>query len=162
MAWKKLTVDDLRLILSEDETTKLNDYSLADGMEDVVLSTIEMVSDVWRGALGAKGYEIDVRSHYVPETYAYYILVHARHAVWTRFPNSENIALDERRKNEYDEAMKLLKDPFLGVDGVSGEGVSPSAEAVGTGSGSIRVPLMRFPPWYVYGEAGAMDLKNYL
>lgn len=28
MAWKRLTIDDLRLVLAEDEVQKLNEYSV--------------------------------------------------------------------------------------------------------------------------------------
>lgn len=76
---------------------------------------IDIVAETWRGAFKAKGLTIDIRDYYVPSEYWYYILVHARHAVWTRFTNSTNIALDDRRMDEYKKAMDLLKDPWLNV-----------------------------------------------
>lgn len=36
MAWKKLTTDDIKMILSEDEVTTLNATSVDDSVADVV------------------------------------------------------------------------------------------------------------------------------
>lgn len=41
------------------------------------------------------------------------MLVHARYACWTRFPNTGAFALDDTRKDEYSKAMQLLKDPYI-------------------------------------------------
>lgn len=161
MAWKHLQIGDLRLILSEDETKQLNQYSLDADVSDVINSTMDVVSDVWRGALSAKGYELDVRDHYVPPEYAYYILVHCRHAVWTRFPNSESIALDGRRKEEYEKAMDLLRDPFIDVSSPTDEGVPDTSGEIGTGAGSIRVPWNRIPAWYLTDSRQSLELRNY-
>lgn len=73
------------------------------------------MADAWRGAWQAKGYQIDIRDHYVAPEYTYYVLVHARYAIWTRFPNSPAYALDEARKAEYDKALELLKSPYIGT-----------------------------------------------
>ena len=73
------------------------------------------MADAWRGAWQAKGYQIDVRDHYVAPEYTYYVLVHARYAIWTRFPNAPAYALDEARKAEYDKALELLKSPYIGT-----------------------------------------------
>ena len=59
MAWKKLEMNDLRLVLSEDEMDKLNELSLDESITAVIDDTIELVSNVWRGALKAKGMEIE-------------------------------------------------------------------------------------------------------
>ena len=69
-------------------------------------------------ALKAKGMEIDPRDGYTPSTYWYWVLVHARYACWSRFPNSSVIAIDEVRKDEVERAMELLKSPYLDVDAV--------------------------------------------
>lgn len=37
MAWSRLTIDDLRLVLAEDEVEKLNERSLADDKFQVVI-----------------------------------------------------------------------------------------------------------------------------
>ena len=36
MSWKKLTTDDLKMILSEDEVTTLNTTSVDDAVTDIV------------------------------------------------------------------------------------------------------------------------------
>lgn len=36
MSWKKLTTDDIKMILSEDEVTTLNTTSVDDSVADVV------------------------------------------------------------------------------------------------------------------------------
>ena len=159
--WKALDIDDLRLILSEDETTQLNQYSLDQSLTAVINDTINMVSDAWRGALSAKGYALDSREHYTPSTYKYYILVHARWAVWTRFPNSKQIALDDARKQEYEKALDLLKNPVLDVDPVTPEGQAGDENAIGTGAGSIRVPWNRIPQWYNTDSRQSLRLDNY-
>ena len=159
--WKALDIDDLRLILSEDETAQLNQYSLDQSLTAVINDTINMVSDAWRGALSAKGYALDSREHYTPGSYAYYILVHARWAVWTRFPNSKQIALDDARKQEYEKALDLLKNPILDVDPVTPEGQAGDEDAIGTGAGSIRVPWNRIPQWYNTDSRQSLRLDNY-
>ena len=41
--WKALDINDLRLILSEDETAQLNQYSLDQSMTAVINDTMNMV-----------------------------------------------------------------------------------------------------------------------
>ena len=36
MSWKKLTTDDIKMILSEDEVTALNTTSVDDSVADIV------------------------------------------------------------------------------------------------------------------------------
>ena len=48
MSWKRLTIDDLRLILSEDETQKLDTLSLNEDITEPVNQTILLVSNTWR------------------------------------------------------------------------------------------------------------------
>lgn len=161
MSWSRLTIDDLRLILSEKEVEQLNQYSLDESMTEVINSTIDMIADTWRGALSAKGYALDLRDSYIPSSYKYYVLTHARHAVWTRFPNSEQIALDKRRLQEYEKALDLLKNPILDVDPVTPEGQAGDEDAIGTGAGSIRVPWNRIPQWYNTDSRQSLRLDNY-
>ena len=111
--WKQLTIDDLKKILSDDEVEKINEISTAD--PNVVQNVIDIVADTWRGSFRAKSYEVDVRPHYTPEEYAYWILVHARYAIWTRFPNSPAYALDEARTKEYENALSFLETPSIGT-----------------------------------------------
>ena len=56
--WKRLNIDDLRTILSEDEIERLNTLSVDNSIESVVNDGIDLISDMWRGALQAKGYTI--------------------------------------------------------------------------------------------------------
>lgn len=111
--WKRLKIEDLKKILSDDETEKLEDISTTS--PDVVQDVLDLVADSWRGAWQAKGYQVDVRDHYVAPEYTYFVLVHARYAIWTRFPNSPAYALDEARKTEYEKSLELLKSPYIGV-----------------------------------------------
>lgn len=69
MAWKKLEIDDLRLILSEDEVEKLDTLSLDTSITAVINDTLNLVSNVWRGALSAKGYTLDIRDNCIPPEY---------------------------------------------------------------------------------------------
>lgn len=145
--WKNLTVDDLRLVLSEDEIEKLSQLSLSPEMATVIQDTIDLISDTWRGALSAKGMALDPREHFIPSTYAYWVCVHARHAVWTRFPNSGFIALDEVRKDELKKAMELLKQPMLDVPVVEWD-TDPELSAFTRPSSdgcSLLTPFLRFP-----------------
>ena len=111
--WKRLKIEDLKKILSDDETEKLEEISTTS--PDVIQDVLDLVADSWRGAWQAKGYQVDVRDHYVAPEYTYFVLVHARYAIWTRFPNSPAYALDEARKAEYDKALELLKSPYIGT-----------------------------------------------
>lgn len=163
MSWKQLDINDLRLILSEQETVQLNTYSVNEEMTEVINNTINLVAATWRGALGAKGYTLDTREYYLPSSYWYYVLVHARQAVWTRFPNSENIALDERRLDEYNKAMELLENPFISTELPEDEyNPTLSADSTGhSGGGSIFVPEQRFSQWYLDNTAQTLQLSNY-
>lgn len=42
-----------------------------------------------------------------------HVLALARYFIWTRFPNSSEIALDEPRKELFSAANELLKNPYL-------------------------------------------------
>lgn len=42
----------------------------------------------------------------------------ARWNLWCRFPMSDNYALSEPRKLQYEKAVELLKDPWLATDKV--------------------------------------------
>lgn len=161
--WTQLTINDLRKILSEDEIEKLNTLSIGDGITDMINSQIDLISDTWRGALQGKGYSMDIRDHYTPSEYQYWILVHARWAIWTRFPNSINIALDDARKNEYDKCLELLKDPYLNVSDPDWEYSSENPSnwneseldtepnVINNQKASIYVPWLRFPTIELYG-----------
>ena len=115
MSWKQLTIDDLRLVLSEDEVDKLNEVSLDPSLSTVIQDQLDMVSDAYRGSWRSKGYTIDVRDHYVAPEYRNAVLNYARFQIFTRFPMTPSFALDENRKKQYEEATELLKNPYIGV-----------------------------------------------
>lgn len=141
--WKKLTVDDLKLILSQDEITALDTLSKEVGI-DRIQGCMNMVSDMWRGAFLAHGYSLYARPHWTPASYHYYILVHARYAIWTNFPMSPLVALDEARTKEYEKAKEILdKIPFA-VNPIDYED-DPDLkdEPIPTTEGSIYVPWQR-------------------
>lgn len=150
MSWQKLDIDDLRECLSEDEVQKLDTLSLEPGTTEIINKIMETISQTWRGALKGKGYETDPRDYYVPSTYKWWVLVHCRYAVWSRFPNSSVFAIDDVRRKEYEEALKLLKEPYLDVDEV--EWTDPSGEPnpdltayVKTTGSSLLTPWLVFP-----------------
>jgi hypothetical protein len=78
MSWSRLTKDDLRLVLAEDEVQKLDEISLDPSLSAVVQQQLDMVSDAFRGAWQSRGYQIDVRDHYVCPNYKAFILNYAR------------------------------------------------------------------------------------
>ena len=145
--WKRLNIDDLRTILSEDEIERLNTLSVDASIENVVNNGIDLISDMWRGALSAKGYTLSKVEYSTSPEYRYWILIHARWAIWTRFPNTPDIALDKAREAEYKQAMELLKNPYINVSKPDDEG----EEDNDIGTNGIYVPPQRFPAWY-YGE----------
>ena len=99
--WKRLERTDMEKMISEDEVQKLAELGRPDGA-DPVQDVLDLTSDVFRGALRAKGHEIDSREHFTPPEYAFFILVVARWTLWTRFPMSPDFANDEARKAEYE------------------------------------------------------------
>ena len=50
MAWKRLTIDDLRLVLAEDEIDKLDTRSLEPNLSAVIQQQLDVASDAFRGA----------------------------------------------------------------------------------------------------------------
>ena len=113
MSWKHLTIDDLKLVLAQDEVSKLEERSVE--ITDIINKQLDIVADMFRGAWAAKGYKLDIREHYVAPEYVIPVLNYARWQIWNRFPATENISLAENRKAGYDEAVKLLENPYIGT-----------------------------------------------
>lgn len=113
MSWKHLTIDDLKLVLAQDEVSTLEARSVE--ITDIINKQLDIVADMFRGAWAAKGYKLDIREHYVAPEYVIPVLNYARWQIWTRFPATENISLAENRKAGYDEAVKLLENPYIGT-----------------------------------------------
>lgn len=148
MAWERLDIDDLRLVLSEDEVEKLNERSLADDKLNVIIQEqLDVVADAFRGAWKSKGYELDVREHYVAPEYRNAVLNYARFQIFTRFPMTTSFALDENRKKQYEEAAELLKDPYIGVSKPDySDDPSLSSLTKARYDSAISVPWLKFQP----------------
>ena len=144
--WSQLTIDDMKLYLSQDELDSLNTYSV--NVDEVVNKELDVIADMFRGAFISKSYEIDTREHYIPSSYRHFVCVYARWSLWTRFPMSPNIALDDARKEEYKLVSDLLKDAYIGVDKPEWEHSSSNPEnpdnSGKTQGGSIKIPFLRF------------------
>ena len=79
MAWTHLTPKDLRLVLAEDELDKLRTCSLdPEELDTILQQQLDIVSDAFRGAFQSKGYQIDVRDHYMSSSYRVFVLNYAR------------------------------------------------------------------------------------
>ena len=143
--WSQLTIDDMKLYLSQDELDSLNTYSV--NVDEVVNKELDVIADMFRGAFISKSYEIDTREHYIPSSYKHFVCVYARWSLWTRFPMSPNIALDDARKEEYKLVSELLKDAYIGVDKPEWEHSSSNPEnpdnSGKTQGGSIKIPFLR-------------------
>ena len=144
MAFKQLTINDIRNVLSEDEVQSLDNLSLAGDKTTIINDIVDIVADSWRGALQAKGYTLDIREHYIPSEYVYWVLVHARWAIWTRFNMSPAIGLDDARKEEYQKALELLKNPYIGIAKPDYQYDPTNPANGGSGDAAIKVPFLRF------------------
>lgn len=146
MAWKHLTIDDLRMVLSEDEIQKLNTYSTDEDITNIINSQLDIVADAFRGAWASKGYTIDARAHYVAPEYVQFVLNYARWQIWTRFPMAEDYALSEPRKAQFDESVELLKDPYIGVSTPDySDDPDLSSTVLSSSDAAITLPWMKFP-----------------
>ena len=141
--WSQLTIDDMKLYLSQDELDSLNTYSV--NVDEVVNKELDVIADMFRGAFISKSYEIDTRQHYIPSSYKHFVCVYARWSLWTRFPMSPSVALDDARKAEYELVKDLLKDAYIGVDKPDWEYSSNNPDNTGKiQGGSIKLPFLRF------------------
>ena len=150
MSWKRLTIDDLRLVLAEDEIEKLSERSLAEEkLSAVIQQQLDLAADSFRGALQSKGYLLDERDHYIAPEYMQFALNYARYSIWTRFPMTENFALSEPRKKQYDEAVELLKNPYIGVskpDYSDDPTLSGDTSLSNVNDGAVTMPWLKLPP----------------
>lgn len=153
MAWKQLTYDDMRLYLAKDELERLQNASIDVDLSSVVNDTLDLVADTYRGAWLAKGYDIDSRDHYICTTYAPFVLAYARWTLWNRFPDAGAYALTETRKDEWELAAGLLKNPYIGVEKPTSEDPGhPDDPTPLAKDPSITIPWLRLPP--IAGECG--------
>lgn len=148
MAWKRLTVDDLRLTLAEDEINKLD--TISTDLSERIQKQLDAVADLFRAAFQQKGYDIDVRAHYIDEGYLIPALNYARYQIWTTFANSEDYALTKPREDLYKTAVDLLKTPYLATSKPDySDDPAAAEEAKKRSDSSISMPWLRMP-----GEVG--------
>lgn len=147
--WKQLTVSDLKKILSDDEVNTL--LATSTTSEDVAQDVLDLVSDMFRGALRQHGFAYDTRDHYTPSSYHLRILECAREVIWTRFPNSNTVAIDELRKEAAKRLDDLLKNIYISPDLPEDEYSSAYQSALsGTIAGSLVLPYLRYNEGAIY------------
>lgn len=156
MAWKRLTKDDLRLVLAEDEIQKLEQASIdLPNLSAIIQQQLDACSDTFRAAFIAKGYALDVRDHYIDDGYVIPALDYARYQIFTRFPMAESYALSKPREDLYKAALELLKNPYLGTskpDYSDDPELSGNTDPSLAKDPSITIPWLRCPP--LEGECG--------
>ena len=141
--WSQLTIDDMKLYLSQDELDSLNTYST--DIENIINKQLDAIADMFRGAFVSKSYEIDTRDHYIPSSYKHFVCTYARYVIWQRFPMSPNVEIKKERKEEYKLVSDLLKDAYIGVDKPEWEHSSNNPDNTGKiQGGSIKIPFLRF------------------
>lgn len=146
MAWSRLTIDDLRLVLAEDEVEKLS--AVSNELSDRIQGQLDMAADAFRGAWRAKGYTTDVRDHYVAPEYKQFVLDYARWSIWTTFPMTEGYSLTEPRELAYKQALELLKNPYIGTskpDYGDDPDLSGRTDLSAFRDAAITLPFQRFP-----------------
>ena len=141
MAWKQLNIEDMKLYLSQDELDVLNNIST--DISDIVNKQLDVIADMFRGAFISKGYEIDTREHYIPSSYQHWVCTYARYVIWQRFPMSPSVGLDEARKQEWNLACDMLKNPRIGVESPEWQYSSENPDNGKVQAGSIGLPFMR-------------------
>ena len=145
--WKIPTTDDIKLVLAADEIEKLENISVTNPA--VIDQTIKLVASFIRGALKANGVKLATLNYSIPESYMLIFLQLLRKQLWTRFPNSDSIALDELRQKEAETALDLLKKLAIDVDDIQPEYDPDNPDnpdyVADKVQGSIRVPWLRFP-----------------
>lgn len=151
--WTPLEFNDLKIVLAKDEIDKLTE--LQDEDIQIVNMTLDIIADTFRGAIKSKGLKLSTVEHSVPSSYKLPALILARKQLWTRFPNSQNIALDDIRQKEIEWAEKILKDIPFDVDNIPWEDDpenpnNPEYKETNL-QGSIKVPYMRFTQ-FPYGN----------
>lgn len=151
--WKRLTYQDLAEVLAQDEIDKLNEYSLSADIQDICQAQLDSVANAFRYAWYSKGYNVDERPAYVPNGYKMFVLNIARVEIWSRFPNSSNIGIDDIRKQLYNDAKELLKDPYIGVpDPDYSDDPELSGKVPSNGDYALTIPFQKMLSMpYEYG-----------
>lgn len=151
--WTQLTFNDLKIVLAKDEIDRLT--TLQEEDIKIIEDTLDLVADTFRGAIKSKGLKISTVEHSLPSSYRLPALIIARRQVWTRFPNSNDYALDDIRQKEVEHAEHVLKTIPYDVDTIPWEDDPENPENPEYKEtdlqGSIYVPYLRFTP-YPYGN----------
>lgn len=113
--WIKLEKKLLRDALAIDEASALNTVQTI-SVDQILSETLHFTSETFRKWI-RRYYPIDRREDYLPESVIPFALDFARYQLWTRLPNSGDIALDDRRVKAYDNAVAMLqKRPPFKID----------------------------------------------
>lgn len=151
--WSPLSFDSLKIVLAKKEIDRLTE--LQDEDRQIIEDTLDIVADTFRGALSSKGFKISTLEHSIPSSYRLPALIIARRQVWTRFPNSQEYALDDIRQKEVEWAENVLKNVPYDIDNIpwKDDPENPENPEYKTEDlqGSIQVPYLRFSP-YPYGN----------
>ena len=145
MSWIHPTINELKLVLSQEEIDKLSEVST--DLSNRIQSQLDAITDQFRAAFRAKGYTIDVRNHYIDNGYLIPMLNYARWQVWTTFPMTEDYALSDPRKFMYEEAKELLKNPYMATSepDYSDDPELSAATLSSEGDAAISMPWLKFP-----------------
>lgn len=151
--WQALEFNNLKTVLAKDEISKLTE--LQDEDNAIIEETLILVADMFRGAIKSKGMKLSTAEHTIPSSYRLAALIIARRQVWTRFPNSQDYALDDIRQKEVEWAEHILKTVPYDIDDIPWEDDPDNPENPEYKEqdlqGSIQVPYLRFPQ-YPYGN----------
>lgn len=151
--WRNVEKKDLAMVLSQDEIDKLE--NLSTNYDDIFESSAVLVSNMIRGALSAKGFSLSTLENSIPESYMLIALILIRSFMWSRFPHSNIIAIDEIRLKESEWAKEVLKELPYNPDKIDSEHNPDNPDnpdyVITDNQGTIKVPYLRFPQ-YPYGD----------
>lgn len=167
--WQRLRYADLQQVLAQDELDKLDNLSLSSEVSSICETILDNCADAFRGAFRSKSYLIDIRDHYVPKCYHNEVLNIAREQIWSRFPNSKDIAIDDVRKQLYEDAKKTLDNPIRAVpipDYSDDPELSGRTDLTSNVDGAMTLPLQRIPSlnydgWYGFPSVYADQMNHF-
>lgn len=144
MSWRSITVDDIRTALSGDELQSLQESALAAGQIDPLLSVIEQVTDEVRGFIAAYADNSLGPAQTLPPqvTGSAIAIVRWRLAGRLSVGKAGELLRSESRKQDYDDAVQLLRDVAEGKVAVeepdeTGPEVMPESSAAFGGETKI-------------------------
>ena len=136
MAWITLTEDNVRERLSWPELSAFKTWHLKAGQDDPVPETIVRVVNEVRGYVSGCARNVLGPAGTIPDSLADAALSLMRWRLATRLPGASQALLDESRKQEYDDALRLLRDVARCNFGIEpGADVSGDCASGNAGSG---------------------------